>query len=861
MEQRYGSQTTSSDKLDESTKYTVKLQGSLAPVTGDQFMASLNSVTTQSTTVGTAASKTAILPNPNLGGFTTSNAAAPLPKVPTEEKFGARMFVPSPYGQAFVTSQTLDVYQQTLLQTNTVFGFVRIPNVQIPRDLNVVSFRINSQYLRPGVLDGAIGDAYNPATLPNGTQTFTTSTGEMSPLYDKNFLTGEVGHDASYMRVVEAYKLKRQIDQEAFQALSLYKSQYDSHKSDDDATAVPRDSRLTPGLDFYNEYLWTARGGTEEVKHTFTTSYDEVYNTTSGHTGIGNLNFELKLTGGGFTIADLKGAWTHTDKHAVKTSYNTTGTASFDITASFDGIESDTQMRYASNNDAHFVMKNNSTFNQNNQSGLNLVIGSDGLVYNIVPNVSSGAGLPQSNNLDDSMTYVQPPPAYTSGNASGITGALEAYDRPGKVKQFRTYAFFLQPREDNADTFWSEVVDPVWLANSDEADAQAMRDAAQHKSIPWRMLYRVTYCERFLPPISTDAVIVPQITPVIAVPVLDAPADFLSMSITAPGPRPAKNPLNDIEANIVLAAPTASGASAGTIAPSGPNMGLPVLPNNIIPFDLVKATTSIVNWGDSANVKVLTRLTTSVLGLNTVQMVRAVPGATKLFDVMDPVDGGPLYSVYQDPNGLTVNVQGKAGITVYQDVNGNPIQYYDGKTFHALQADYVATTDGTVMYYIKPPSTYDQSTFDLTGDYDLFGHPGDAWRYYLVSGMSANMTSEPTVTGLGPFLSSGEYTGLQIATAAHTSGGTKQVQGYVLVQGILQWPHLNINAETFADVQVYKAMSLLDAFPIGDPEVLIAFLKSQYSAAPFVDNEEICLVFARNIVSFFNAFQQTLIPQ
>src|SRR6185437_9261084 len=229
-----GSQITSSNKLDESTKYTVKLQGSLAPVTGDQFMASLNSVTTQSTTVGTAASKVAILPNPNLGGFTTSNPAAALPKVPTDEKFGARMFVPSPYGQAFVMSQTLDVYQQTLVQTNTVFGFVRIPNLQIPRDLNIVSFRINSQYLRPGVLDGVIGDAYNPTTLPNGTQTFATSTGEMSPLYDKNFSAGEVGHDASYMRVVEAYKLKRQVDQEAFQALATYKSQYDAHKTDDD---------------------------------------------------------------------------------------------------------------------------------------------------------------------------------------------------------------------------------------------------------------------------------------------------------------------------------------------------------------------------------------------------------------------------------------------------------------------------------------------------------------------------------------------------------------------------------------------------------------------------------------------------
>ena len=25
-------------------------------------------------------------------------------------------------------------------------------------------------------------------------------------------------------------------------------------------------------------------------------------------------------------------------------------------------------------------------------------------------------------------------------------------------------------------------------------------------------------------------------------------------------------------------------------------------------------------------------------------------------DVLDPVDGGPLYTIYTDPNGLTVNV-------------------------------------------------------------------------------------------------------------------------------------------------------------------------------------------------------------
>lgn len=39
--------------------------------------------------------------------------------------------------------------------------------------------------------------------------------------------------------------------------------------------------------------------------------------------------------------------------------------------------------------------------------------------------------------------------------------------------------------------------------------------------------------------------------------------------------------------------------------------------------------------------------------------------------------------------------------------------------------------------------------------------------------------------------------------------GSNQVWGYVLVQGILQWPNLNTTAETFADVSIYKAMSLL----------------------------------------------------
>ena len=470
------SQITASSKLDETNKYTVKMQGASAPVTGDQFMANLNSTTTQSTTVGTAASRSAILPNPNLGGFTSSNPPAALPRTPDRREVRLSactchrpMARPSSPRRRW-TSISRRCCRRTRCTDSSGSRTRRFRATSTSS-----SFRMNSQYLRPGVLDGMIGYVYNPATLPSGAQTYTTSTGQMEEFLDGNFSPGTVGHNASYMRIVEAYKLKRQIDQQAFNALALYQSQYNEQ-------AWPTDSRLTPGLDFYNEYIWSARGGTQEVKHTYTTTYDEVYSTTSGNTTVFNGNFNIKLNAAALTIIDFKFAYTNTSKFTIKSSYNTTGTSSFDITASFDGIENDTQMRYASNNDAHFVMKNNSMFNPNNQSGLNLVIGSDGLVYNIVPIGIVGRGaadVEQPRRRHD--VHAAAAVVHHGQRRTASPATLEPYDRPGKTKQFRTYAFFLQPTQQNADDFWNTVVDPVWLANSSEADA---RRCARRSSTP-----------------------------------------------------------------------------------------------------------------------------------------------------------------------------------------------------------------------------------------------------------------------------------------------------------------------------------------------------------------------------------------
>ena len=859
---------SASHRQDQSNKYTVRLEGALMPYSGDSFMASLNALSVTSSTVGTPASKTPILPSPALGGFTTSNPPGALPKTaPTEERFGQRMFVPSPYGQAFVTSRTVDVYQQILLQTNTTFGFIRIPDPNIPRDLNILSFRMSSKYIRPGVLDGVIGYEYNSARLASGATTWQTSTGQVTPAYDGNFSQGEVGHNASYMRVVEAYQIKKQIDQDAFNTMALYQSTYDGNG------ALPNPA-LTPGLDFYNEYLWSARGGTQEFKHTYASTYEETSVMTKSSSYDIKVDFNAKFSAGGAQLLGLAGSqdWGWGSSHNFTITY--TGTASLDIAASFDGIENDTQMRYAANNDAHFVMNFNSTFNPANQSGLNLVIGSDGLVYNIVPSVTSGAGLPVSDDIDTTFAYQQPQPSYVTGNANGLSGNLQPYDRPGKVKQFRAYAFYRQPKQENADDFWSTVVDPNWLTNSNDPDAVALQEAKKaNKSIPWRLFYRVTYAERFLPPISTASTIVPQITPVFAVPVLDAAGDFL---FQPPGGNsvPPKNPHNDVEANIVLVLPTASGLRVGTVPTSGTAQSLPVQPNNVIPFDIAKTAASLVNWGDSTNSKLLSALTLSITRQNMVPMSGFAPaGSAKVTDVEEP-GGATVYTVYLDPDGLTINVPVNPGTIVYQDVNGNPIQYFDGKSYRTLQADYVPTVDGTITYYLQPPSTYDQTQFNLAGDDDLYGTPGDLWRYYLVSGVSSNLTASESLAAAGPFAGSDGYTAFTVADAMHDPDtGVRQVQGYVLVQGVMQWPNLNITAESFADLLVYKGLSVLDTFPIGDPEVLIRFMKAQYPGASFVaklnpdgtvripDNAEIELVFAKNITTFFNTQQQALIPQ
>ncbi len=78
---------------------------------------------------------------------------------------------------------------------------------------------------------------------------------------------------------------------------------------------------------------------------------------------------------------------------------------------------------------------------------------------------------------------------------------------PGKVNSYRFMTFYLEPKTDHFDVFFSKVVDPIWLEQSDNPNAVALREARQIKEKPacWRVFHRITFVSRILPEFAEAA--------------------------------------------------------------------------------------------------------------------------------------------------------------------------------------------------------------------------------------------------------------------------------------------------------------------------------------------------------------------
>ena len=95
---------------------------------------------------------------------------------------------------------------------------------------------------------------------------------------------------------------------------------------------------------------------------------------------------------------------------------------------------------------------------------------------------------------------------YRAGGA-GLTAQFDANGEPvlcpGKVDAYRFMTFYLDTDRRNFQDLFGKVVDPLWLEQSQEPNAIAMRQARQESKQPpcWRILHRVTFVSRLLPPV------------------------------------------------------------------------------------------------------------------------------------------------------------------------------------------------------------------------------------------------------------------------------------------------------------------------------------------------------------------------
>jgi Concanavalin A-like lectin/glucanases superfamily len=369
-----------------------------------------------------------------------------------------KRFVFNNTGFALVQSDTADIFALRMEHNNVLISFRFQPNPDIPKDWNLVPFQMNPRYVCQGTLDGRVGMDDN------------------GNVYDPNYQNARDYGEYSYFKPKEAYALKNRIRRDE-EELKTYYENFSTSPLDADRAGkgaaigagvgaalagplgaaagaavggliggVTGDKRLPQKLakrNLVNTYVWTAEGG-------FFAETTELADSMSETVG-GSFSFKGAATGGFGMDIEIFGVGVGLEMEAsIGGSLNLTKSKTRDSESSFS---------------------------------LNVELE--------VP--------------DNIQKYQDGTPMYDAKGQPVL--------QPGKVDAYRFMTFYLEPSVQNFDTFVNKVVDPIWLAESKHPNAAAIRSAIKgqqkakkdtEKSIPWRVMHRVTFVSRVLPEISTD---------------------------------------------------------------------------------------------------------------------------------------------------------------------------------------------------------------------------------------------------------------------------------------------------------------------------------------------------------------------
>lgn len=351
-------------------------------------------------------------------------------------------FLPANHGYALVQSETADVFALRLAHSGTLVAYRMQPNPDIPKDWNIISFPINPQYTKQGTLDGAIGIDEHGKVC--------------DPAYPMAARRGEY----SYYKPREAYAIKRRILREQ-QQLAAY---YDG-VSTDTAAPDPTAERAARLLESFGG----PTGNSDEQPRK---------PEASGSFANRNLANTYVWTADGGFFAETSGT-IDVVTETIGGSYSLSGstTVGWGFKAEFVGATAGGQF------DATLAGGMTTTRHRSSEATHSTSV-------EVTCDPSGDLG------------------AYDATGQPVYTATGEQQQVPGKVDAYRFMTFYLGQDTTNFDDFYNKVIDPLWLTGSHDPNAVALRQARQPGRKPpcWRILHRVTFVSRVLPPVpSADA--------------------------------------------------------------------------------------------------------------------------------------------------------------------------------------------------------------------------------------------------------------------------------------------------------------------------------------------------------------------
>ncbi|MFF7638236.1 LamG-like jellyroll fold domain-containing protein [Kitasatospora sp. NPDC008050] len=348
-----------------------------------------------------------------------------------------RRYVPANTGFAVVQSQTADVFALRLAHSGALVAYRIQPNPDIPKDWNVIPFPINPRYTKQGTLDGTVGFD------------------QRGKVADPDYQGARDRGEYSYFKPREAYALKRRIQRDQ-QRLHSYYDTVSTETHAPDPTAQ-RAGRVLGGAI-----------GTDAAPAQQRETADSA--TGQGFSRRDLVNTYVWTAAGGFFAETTE--TTDVVSETTSGSYSLSGSVATSIGTSFQ-------------------------------------IAGIGIGAQLDASVGGGMTATRARGKEATRSFglnVEVAPAtnlqrYDQDRKPVFDQDGQPVKVPGKVDAYRFLSFYLGEDSEHFDTFFHKVVDPQWLANGNDPNAAALRQARQADRKPpcWRVLHRVTFVSRVLP--------------------------------------------------------------------------------------------------------------------------------------------------------------------------------------------------------------------------------------------------------------------------------------------------------------------------------------------------------------------------